>query len=166
MAVVRFLHKVHSSLSNCSGCKHNFFHFKRIVKQLKYPTIRFHSFTNENIPSVCDYKFVGNLFTDAFTDGIRSSAFLSSLIPHFVAISVKNTKKSFANGFTDGICAEKKNFSCLKYTDGFYPVSDSVIYWRTHIIGKFIGECLKYRPNISVYKFIANCDNYYQMPTD
>jgi hypothetical protein len=40
------------------------------------------------------------------------------VIPHFVAISVGKTKKPFANGFIDGICAPKKN-SGLKYTDGF-----------------------------------------------
>ena len=73
-------------------------------------TTRFHSFTNENIPSVCDYQFVGDLFTDVFTDGLRPSAFPLSVIPHFVAISVGNTKKPFADGFTDGICAQKKSF--------------------------------------------------------
>jgi hypothetical protein len=53
---------------------------------------------------VCDYKFVG----DFFTDGLRPSAFLSLVIPHSVAISVGKTKKPFADGFTDGICAPKK----------------------------------------------------------
>jgi hypothetical protein len=53
---------------------------------------------------VCDYKFVG----DFFTDGLRPSAFLSLVIPHSVAISVGKTKKPFADGFTDGICAQKK----------------------------------------------------------
>jgi hypothetical protein len=48
-----------------------------------------------------------------------TEAFLSSVIPHSVAISVGKTKKPFADGFTDGICAPKKKYSCLKYTDGF-----------------------------------------------
>jgi hypothetical protein len=48
------------------------------------------------------------LFTDVITDGLRPSAFLSSVIPPSVAISVGKTKKSFADGFTDGICAQKK----------------------------------------------------------
>jgi len=60
-------------------------------------TTRFHSFTDENIPYV-------------FTDGLRLSTFLSSVILHSVAISVGNTKKPFVDGFTDGICALKKCF--------------------------------------------------------
>jgi hypothetical protein len=48
------------------------------------------------------------LFTDVITDGLRPSAFPSSVIPHSVAISVGKTKKPFADGFTDGICAPKK----------------------------------------------------------
>ena len=127
-------------------------------------TTRFHNFTDENIPSVCDYEFVGNLFTNIFTDEIRPSTFLSSVIPHSVAISVGNTKKPFADGFTDGICAQKKKVSRLKYTDGFYPVGDSVIYRRTYIVSKFVSECLKYRPKISVCKYVGNCDSYCQMP--
>jgi hypothetical protein len=71
-------------------------------------TTRFYSFTDENISSICDYQFVGEFFTDVFTDGICPSAFLSSVIPHSVTISVGNTKKPFADGFTDGICAPKK----------------------------------------------------------
>jgi TolB-like protein len=59
------------------------------------------------------------LFTDVITDGLRVSAFLSSVISPSVAISVRKTKKSFADGFTDGICAQKKKDSRLKYTDGF-----------------------------------------------
>jgi hypothetical protein len=41
------------------------------------------------------------------------------VIPTSVAISVGKTKKPFADGFTDGICAPKKKDSRLKYTDGF-----------------------------------------------
>jgi hypothetical protein len=59
---------------------------------------------------VCDYQFIGDLFTDVFTDGLCPSAFLLSVIPHSVAISVGNTKKPFADGFTDGIFAPKKKF--------------------------------------------------------
>jgi hypothetical protein len=61
-------------------------------------TTRFHSFIDGNIPSVCDYQFIGEFFTDVFTDGIRPSAFLSS----------ETQKKPFADGFTDGICVPKK----------------------------------------------------------
>ena len=71
-------------------------------------TTRFHSFTDGNIPSVCDQKFVGDLFTNVLTDGLCPSAFFLLVIPHFVAISVGKSKKPFADGFTDGICAKKK----------------------------------------------------------
>jgi hypothetical protein len=72
-------------------------------------TIRFHSFTNGNIPSVCDSTFLGNFFTDNIPDGKRASTFLSSVIPNFVAKSV-GKKKTFADGFIDGNCAPKKIF--------------------------------------------------------
>jgi len=51
-------------------------------------TTRFHSFTDETIMLVCDSEFVGNVFTDDIPDRNRSSAFLSSVIPNSVAISV------------------------------------------------------------------------------
>jgi hypothetical protein len=82
-------------------------------------TTRFHSFTDGPLPSVCDWKFVGDFFTDVITDRLRPSAFPSSVIPPSVAISVRKTKKPFADGFTDGICAPKKKDSRLKYTDEF-----------------------------------------------
>jgi hypothetical protein len=37
-----------------------------------------------------------------------------------------------------------------------------VIYRQLCTVGKFVGECLKYWPNINV----GNCASYYQMPTD
>ena len=107
-------------------------------------TTRFHSFTDGKIPSVCDQKFVGDFFTDVITDGLCPSAFPSSVIPHFVAISVGKTKKPFADGFTDGICAPKKKDSRLKYTDGFLFRRYIVIYRRKLYIGKSVGECMKY----------------------
>jgi len=107
-------------------------------------TTRFHSFTDRNIPSVCDYQFVGDLFTDVFTDRLRPSAFPSSVISYSVAISVGNTKKPFADGFTDGICAPKKKFPAWNiptdvlpsviswFTDGYIPsVNLSVSVWNT-----------------------------------
>jgi hypothetical protein len=68
---------------------------------------------------VCDRKFVGDFFTDVITDGLRPSTFPSSVIPPSIAISVGKTKKPFADGFTDGICAPKKKDFRLKYTDRF-----------------------------------------------
>jgi len=123
-------------------------------------TTRFHSFTDGKIPSVCDSKFVGDFFTDVITDGLRPSAFPSSVIPHSVAISVGKTKKPFADGFTDGICAQKEKDSRLKYTDGFLGRRYIVIYRRTVTVSKSIGECVKYRQNMSVCKFIGNYGSY------
>ena len=59
---------------------------------------------------MCDYQFVGELFTDVFTDVIILSAFLLSVIPYSVTISVRNTKKLFADGFIDRIRTPKKSF--------------------------------------------------------
>ena len=71
----------------------------------------------------------------------------------------------------------KKKVSRLKYTDKFYSVGDIVIYRQLLTVGKFVGECLKYRPNISVCKFVCKFDisvckfvckfgSYCQMPTE
>ena len=110
---------------------------------------------------MCDYQFVGDLFSDVFTDGL-----CPSVIPHSVVTSVEKTKKPFAGGFTDGICAAKKKVSLLKYTNGFYSVGDIVIDRRLRTVGKVFGEYLKYRPNISVCKFFGNCGSYCQMLMD
>jgi hypothetical protein len=67
------------------------------------------------------------------------------VIPHSVAISVGKTKKPFADGFTDGICAPKKKDSRLKYTDGFLFRRYIVIDRRKITVGKYVGECMKYR---------------------
>jgi len=82
------------------------------------------------------------------------------MIPHSVAISIEKTKKPFADGFTDGICAPKKKDSCLKYTDGFLGRQYIVIYRRTVTVGKSVGECVKYQQNMSVCKFIGNYGSY------
>jgi hypothetical protein len=82
------------------------------------------------------------------------------VIPHSVAISVGKTKKPFADGFTNGICAPKKKDSRLKYTDGFLFRRDIVIDQRKLSVGKSVGECMKYRQNISVCKFVGDCGSY------
>jgi hypothetical protein len=67
-----------------------------------------------------DYGIVSNLFPDVLTDGIRLSAFLSSVIPYSVAISVGKIKKHLLMVLQMEI-ARKKKVSRLKYTDGFSP---------------------------------------------
>jgi hypothetical protein len=56
--------------------------------------------------------------------------------------------------------ARKKKDSRLKYTDGFLVRRDIVIDQRKIIVGKFIGECMKYRQNMSVCKLVGNCGSY------
>ena len=46
--------------------------------------------------------------------------------------------------------SQKKKDSRLKYTDGFLVRRYIVIYWRKLYVGKSVGECTKYRQNISV----------------
>jgi hypothetical protein len=74
-------------------------------------------------------------------------------------------KKTFADGFTDRNCTQIFFFS-LEIYRRIYPVGDSVIYRRIHIVGKVVGECLKYRPKISVCTFVSHCGRYCQIPTD
>jgi hypothetical protein len=83
-----------------------------------------------------------------FTDELRPSAFPSSVIPPFIAISVGKTKKPFADGFTDGICAPKKRFSLEIYRRIFIP---SVILWLTD------GNYQSINPLVSVW----NTDRIY-----
>ena len=76
-------------------------------------TTRFHNFTDENIPSVCDRTFVGKVFTDYITDGIHPSEYLLSVMPHstFLAPSAK--------------------VSVIFYTDRIFPsVKSSVNLYR------------------------------------
>ena len=84
------------------------------------------------------------------------------MIPPSIAISVGKTKKPFANGFTDRICAPKKKDSRLKYTDGFLGRRYIVIYRRTITVGKSVGECVKYRQNMFVGKSVGECVKYRQ----
>ena len=112
-------------------------------------TTRFHSFTDGNIPSVCDRTFVGKVFTDYITDGIRPSEYLLSVIPHSVAISVGNKKKHI---YRRPVRAKKKKFPAWNIPTEYIP---SVLckYRRTNSVGKSVGDIL-YRSNISVCKFV------------
>ena len=95
--------------------------------------------------------FVGKVFTDYITDGIRPSEYLLSVIPHSVAISVGNKKNTFTDGFTDGPCAPKKKSFPL----GIYYIPSVLCkYRRTTSVGKSVGD-ISYRPNKSVCKFVG-----------
>jgi len=62
--------------------------------------------------------------------------------------------------------AKKKKFPTWNIPTDFYSVGDIGIYRRLCTVGKAVDECLKYRPNISVCKFVSKCGNYCQMSTD
>jgi len=69
----------------------------------------------------------------------------------------RKNKKTICRWFYRRNLRAKKKVSSLKYTDGFSSVGDIVIYRWIHTVGKVVSECLKYRLNISVCKFIGNC---------
>ena len=145
-------------------------------------TTRFHSFTDGHISLVCDRTFIGKVFTDYITDGILPSEYLLSVIPHSVAISVGNTKKTFTDGFPDGPCAlKKKSFPlgiyqrnifrrCYENTDGLDPSAKvSVIFYTDRIFPFVNSSVLLYRRIISVGEYVGDGMEYhrhYPMPTD
>jgi hypothetical protein len=98
-------------------------------------TTRFHSFTDENISSVCDSLFIGNFITDDITDGNSPSAFLSSVIPHSIAKAVCKKKKTLTMVLQTEIALQKKKF----------PLE---IYRRIYSV----GECMQYRQTIFIDK--------------
>jgi hypothetical protein len=61
---------------------------------------------------------------------------------------------------------QKKKIPAWNIPMDFYFVGDIVIYQRLRTVGKAVGECMKYRPNIYVCKFVGKCGNYCQIPTD
>ena len=142
-------------------------------------TTRFHSFTDGNILSVCDRTFVGKVFTDYITDGIIPSEYLLSVIPHSVAISVGNTKKTFTDGFTDRPCApKKKSFPlgiyrrnifrrCYENTDGLDPSAKvSVIFYTDWIFSSVNSSINLYRRIMSVGEYVGNGGRHCPMPTE
>ena len=78
----------------------------------------------------------------------------------------RKNKKTFADGFTDGICEPKKKDSRLKYTDGFSLRRWRLNYRRKISVVKAVGEFMTYRRNISVCKFVGTGGSYCQMPMD
>jgi len=110
-------------------------------------TTRFHSFTDENILSICDSEFVGNFFTDKIINGKRPSAFLSSVIPNSITKSV-GKKKQFLMVLQTEITHQKKYFR-LKYIDGCIP---SVIVAYPVNIFQLLVKCQR---TISLCKFVG-----------
>ena len=62
--------------------------------------------------------------------------------------------------------ARQKKDSRLKYTDGFLFRQWHCNYRRKIYVGTSVGECMKYRPNMSVCKFVGTGGSYCQMPMD
>jgi hypothetical protein len=62
----------------------------------------------------------------------------------------RKNKKTICRWFTDGICVPKKKIPAWNILTDFYSVGDIVIDRRKLSVGKSVGECMKYRPNISV----------------
>ena len=55
---------------------------------------------------------------------------------------------------------KKKKDSRLKYTDGILVRRYIVIYRRKLDVGKSVGECMKYRHNMSVGKLVGDGGSY------
>jgi len=80
-------------------------------------------------------------------------------------IGRENKKTIYWRFYRRNLRAKKKD-SRLKYTDGFLFRRWHCNYWRKISVGTSVGECMKYRPNISVCKFVGTGGSYCQMPTD
>jgi len=80
-------------------------------------------------------------------------------------ISQKNKKNFYRRFYRRNVRAKKKD-SRLKYTDGFSFCRWHCHYRRKISVDKSVGECKKYRPNMSVCKFVGTGRSYCQMPTD
>ena len=75
-------------------------------------------------------------------------------------IGQKNKKNHLLMVLQTEFARQKKKDSRLKYTDGFLVRRYIVIDRRKITVGKSVGECMKYRQNMSVCKFIGNCGSY------
>jgi len=78
---------------------------------------------------------------------------------------------SVISWFTDGYVPSEHFSVSVWNTDWIYPsinssvsVAATVKCRRIKSVGKAVGECLKYRPNIFICKCVSEC--YYQMPTN
>ena len=55
---------------------------------------------------------------------------------------------------------QKKKIPAWNIPTDFHSVGDIVIDQRKISVGKFVGECMKYQPNISVCKFVSTVGSY------
>jgi len=74
-------------------------------------------------------------------------------------IGRKNKKNICRWFYRRNLCAKKQD-SRLKYTDRFLVRRDIVNDRRKITVGKSVGECMKYRQNMSVCKLVGNCGSY------
>jgi len=56
--------------------------------------------------------------------------------------------------------ARQKKIPAWNIPTDLYSVGDIVIDRRKPTVGKSVGECMKYRPNIFIYKFIGTSGSY------
>jgi len=80
-------------------------------------------------------------------------------------IGQKNKKTIYRRFYRRNMRTKKKD-SHLKYTNGFLFRWWHCNYRRKISVGKSVSECMKYRPNMSVCKFVGTGGSYCQMPTD
>jgi len=149
--------------------------------KLKNNTTRFHSFTDGPIPSMYDYKFVGDFFTDVITDGCTD--YIRQLYLHrwFSIPSVYRSEKQKTISrwfYRRNLRAKKKipawniptdfySVSDIVITDGKYPsVMTSVNVWNTDRICPSINSSVlveatvKFRRINSVGKSVGECLKY------
>jgi hypothetical protein len=74
-------------------------------------------------------------------------------------ISRKNKKIIYRRFYRRNVRAKKKD-SRLKSTDGFSFRRWNWNYWRKISVVTSVGECMKYRRNISVCKFVGTGGSY------
>jgi hypothetical protein len=128
-------------------------------------TTRFHSFTDGHILSV--WLAIRRWFIYRHLHRrIMSVGFPFVDDSQFRRYINRKNKKNHLPMVLQTEFAHQKKVSCLKYTDGFCFIGDIVLYRWYVSISKCVSECLRYRPNISVCKFIGKCGSYCQMPTD
>jgi len=78
----------------------------------------------------------------------------------------RKNKKTICRWFYKRNLRTKKKFPAWNIQTDFHTVDDIMIYRRLYTVSKFIGECLKYRPNTSVCKVVSNSGSYCWMLMD